>query len=79
MWCTPGIHTWASFISALQNDMENYAKKLSFRIFADDTNVFYSGKSIDHVENVMNEELAKYFIIVRLINYQSILKRPILW
>ena len=43
------------------NDMPNCAKKLSFLIFADDTNVFYSGKSIDDVENVMNEELERIF------------------
>jgi hypothetical protein len=39
--------------------MPNCAKKLSFRIFADDTNVFYSGKSIDDVKNVMNDELER--------------------
>jgi hypothetical protein len=43
------------------NYMPNCAKKLSFRIFADDTNVFYSGKSIDDVENVMNDELERIF------------------
>jgi hypothetical protein len=41
------------------NYMPNCAKKL--RIFADDTNVFYSGKSIDDVENVMNDELERIF------------------
>ena len=30
---------------------------LSFRIFADDTNIFYSDTNIHDVENVMNEEL----------------------
>jgi hypothetical protein len=43
------------------NDMPNCAKKLSFRFFADDTNVFYSGKSTDDVENVMNDELERIF------------------
>jgi hypothetical protein len=37
--------------------MPNCSKKLSFRIFADDTNVFYSSNSIDDIEKVMNEEL----------------------
>ena len=40
------------------NDMPNCSKKLSFRIFADDTNVFYSGKSVE-IEIVMNEEIKK--------------------
>ena len=39
------------------NDMPNCSKKLSFRIFAADTNVFYSNQSIDEIERVMNEEL----------------------
>ena len=38
------------------NDMPNFSKKLSFRIFPDDTNVFYSGKSVSEIEIVMNEE-----------------------
>ncbi len=37
--------------------MPNCSNKLSFRIFADDSNVFYSSTSIDDVERVMNEEL----------------------
>ena len=37
--------------------MPNCSKKLSFRISADDTNVFYSSNSIDDIEKVMNEEL----------------------
>jgi hypothetical protein len=39
------------------NDMPNCSKKLSFRIFADDTNIFYSSTNIREVETVMNEEL----------------------
>ncbi|CAB4024043.1 arylsulfatase B-like isoform X1, partial [Paramuricea clavata] len=35
--------------------------KLSFRIFADDTNIFYSNTSIEDVENVMNIEIEKIF------------------
>ena len=37
--------------------MPNCSKKLSFRIFADDTNIFYSHISIDEIERVMNDEL----------------------
>ena len=43
------------------NDMPNCSNKLQFRIFADDTNVFYSNSSIDEVENVMNIEIEKLF------------------
>ncbi len=41
------------------NDIPNCSKKLSFRIFADDTNVFYSGKSFNEIEIVMNQEIKK--------------------
>ena len=43
------------------NDMPNCSSKLSFRIFADDTNVFYSNTNIEDVENVMNIEIEKIF------------------
>ena len=47
------------FISYI-NDMPNCSNKVSFRIFADDTNVFYSSTS-DDVGKVMNEELNYIF------------------
>ena len=37
--------------------MPNSSNKLCFRIFADDTNIFYSSSSIDEIERVLNEEL----------------------
>ena len=43
------------------NDMPNCSNKLQFRLFADDTNVFYSNSSIDEVESVMNIEIEKLF------------------
>lgn len=51
------------------NDPPNCSKKLSFRIFADDTNVFYTSDKLQHLETVMNEELElvfKYCIINKL-------------
>ena len=57
------------------NDMPNCSNKLSFRIFADDTNVFCSNSSIDEIERVMNEELNhifQYCMINKLsINYNK--------
>ena len=52
---TPGPLLFILYI----NDMRNCSKKLSFRIFADYTNVFYSSNSIDDIEKVMNEELVQ--------------------
>ncbi len=51
------------------NDLPNCSKKLSFRIFADDTNIFYTSDNLHHLEYVMNEELKlvfKYCIINKL-------------
>ncbi len=39
------------------NDLANVSKKLKFILFADDTNVFYTGKNIKDVSNTLNEEL----------------------
>ena len=36
-------------------------KKLSFRIFADDTNMFFSSDNLYHLESIMNEELNLVF------------------
>ena len=48
--------------------MHKCSKKLSFRIFADDTNVFFSSKDVSELETVMNEELKL------LLNYCTINK-----
>ena len=39
------------------NDLPNSSKKLLFRIFADDTNIFYSSKHLNELERVVNKEL----------------------
>ena len=38
------------------NDLPNCSSKLSFRIFADDTNMFYTSNDLHNLEFVMNEE-----------------------
>jgi len=37
-------------------DLPNSSEKLSFRIFADDTNIFFTGSNPKEVEFTMNEE-----------------------
>ena len=39
------------------NDLPNCSNKLSFRIFAYDTNMFYTSANLQHLESVTNEEL----------------------
>ena len=43
------------------NDLPNCSNKLYFRIFADDTNMFYTSANLHHLESVMNEELKLVF------------------
>ena len=40
------------------NDLPNSSEKLSFKIFADDTNVCASARDLKTLEYVMNSELA---------------------
>lgn len=41
------------------NDIHNCSDKLSFILFADDTNVFYSNKNLHTLETTINNELSK--------------------
>ena len=41
------------------NDLPRSSKKLTFRIFADDTNTFYSSKDPEQLQSVINEEPGK--------------------
>ena len=53
------------------NDLPNSSCKLKFRIFADDTNIFYSSKNIKDLESTINEEL------VNVIRYCTVNKLSI--
>ena len=46
------------------NDVPNSSEHLSFKIFADDTNVFASAKDLKTLEHLMNSELAKVTTMV---------------
>ena len=43
------------------NDLQNCSKKLSFRIFADVTNMFYTSDKLQHLETDKNEEFKLVF------------------
>ena len=43
------------------NDLPNCSKKLSFRIFADDTNMSFTSEDPHHLESIMNEGLNLVF------------------
>ena len=40
------------------NDLPNSSSRFSFRIFADDTNIFFSSSCLNELESVANNELA---------------------
>ena len=41
------------------NDIVNVSAKHKFVLFADDTNILYSSKEIENVENTVNIEMSK--------------------
>ena len=57
------------------NDLPNSYEKLSFRIFADDTNTFFTSSNPNEVEFTMNEEIKlvlKYCTINKLsVNFKK--------
>ena len=50
------------------NDLPNTSKLLSFRLFADDTNIYFSHKNLNDLELILNQEL---FFILRDVNHTS--------
>ena len=41
------------------NDLPNISEKLTFFLFADDTNIYYESKDLEELEKTVNEELKK--------------------
>ena len=64
MWSSPRIYFRANLIHTLINDMCNVSTLLKPILFADDTNLFYSGKDIDELCSVVSIELDKLCIMV---------------
>ena len=67
------------------NDLPNSSDILQFKIFADDTNIFYSSKNPNMLQNVINDELIKVYqycsanklsINFKKTNYMQITSRP---
>lgn len=63
-FCTLGPLLFLIYI----NDIANSSNQLSFRLFADDANIFYTSDDINDIESVMNCEMTK------VLNYCSINK-----
>ena len=59
------------------NDLPNSSEKLSFRIFADDTNIFFTGSNPNDDEFTMNEEI-KLVLKYCAINKLSVILRKLI-
>ena len=52
MQCTSRLHTRSTTVSIVYNDLPRSSKKLTFRIFADDMNMYYSSKDPEQLQSV---------------------------
>ena len=59
MWCITRFYSWPTVISNSYNDLFKASSNLITVIFADDTNLFLSGKIIETLFQSMNTELEK--------------------
>ena len=59
MWHSAREHIGTSFVSIVHKRFAKLIRKLCFKIFADDTNVFASARDLKSLEGLMNSELAK--------------------
>ena len=50
----PQVSTSGSFFFIHINNIANSSNKLSFRLFADDANIFHTSDDINDIESVMN-------------------------
>ena len=59
MWCSSRVCVRTLTLIDYVNDVHRSSKKLSFYLFADDTNLLYADKSLKTVEDTFNVELMK--------------------
>ena len=58
LWNSPKGSTLGSLFFLLYiDDLPDFSGRLSLRIFADDTNIFFTSNNAKEVEFTMNEEL----------------------
>ena len=65
MWCTTGVYLRPLVIFNLYlfNDIANSSNKLSFRLFADDANIFYTSDDINDIELSVNMKKTNFMLI----------------
>ena len=59
MWCSQGSVLGPILFNIYVNDILYASEVFKFVLFADDTNIFFSSKNYEYVENTLNTELTK--------------------
>ncbi len=59
MWFTTGVYSWTLLFLIYINDLSQVSNKPFAVLFADDSNMFITGKCILELAKSMNEELQK--------------------
>ena len=57
MWCPSGKSSWPFVILIYINDIQHSSKLLSFILFADDSNIFFSHPDPFELLSIINSEL----------------------
>ena len=57
---------WAHYFFCYINDLPNISKILNFYLFADDTNIYYENDSLEEMEKIINIELKKLLLWLRI-------------
>ena len=59
MWSTSGLYPRSQIVILYINDICNISSVLDFILFADDTNIFCSGKDLDSLRRTVSSEINK--------------------
>ena len=62
MWYPTGLNSWIVYI----NDLPNVSSLTQSLLFADDTSIFCSHKDANHLVSIVNNELAKIIIWLKV-------------
>ena len=57
MWGSPGIHTWTPALSLYINDLASASETCFSILFADDSNMFISGKDVEVMSEKLNSDM----------------------
>ena len=66
MRCPTGLNSWTSFVYYLLYDLPNVSSLTQSLLFADDTSIFCSHKDANHLVSIVNNELAKIIIWLKV-------------